>query len=309
MKHTFKIIFILLSLFLITQFLGLVVINSYSDRQITVNNQTSGEKINITQKQILPYGMQPPEQDEKASLISIITSFVLAITLILVFIKYRWRFVIKAWFFVVVVLALGITINAFLKGRFEYSSIIALLISLPLAYLKTYRPNYILHNFTEVLIYPGIATIFVPIVNIWTIIILLIIISIYDMWAVWRSKLMQKMAKFQMDELKIFSGLFIPYLTKNIRDKIARMKKSKRKNTKIKVPIAILGGGDIVFPIITAGVFLRSMGILPALFIVFGAFGGLLFLLLRSEKKKFYPAMPFITVGMFLGMLLSLLFI
>ena len=47
-----------------------------------------------------------------------------------------------------------------------------------------------------------------------TVIILLVVISIYDMWAVWKSGIMQKMAKYQMDELKIFSGFYVPYASK-----------------------------------------------------------------------------------------------
>jgi UDP-N-acetylglucosamine:LPS N-acetylglucosamine transferase len=126
------------------------------------------------------------------------------------------------------------------------------------------------------------------------------------MWAVWHSGIMQKIAKYQMNELKIFGGLFIPYISKKMRDRIAFLKKKKNKKElkKIKISVAILGGGDIVFPAITSGVFLKFLGIVPALFVVFGAFFGLFILMLYSEKKKFYPAMPFITAGIFMGLLL-----
>ena len=99
--------------------------------------------------------------------------------------------------------------------------------------------------------------------------------------------------------------------------KIKKMKKLKMKNKKIKVNIAILGGGDIVFPIITAGVVMNTEsvnlpfgiifngGILPALFIVAGATLGLALLFIFSEKKKFYPAMPFITGGILFGIIIS----
>ncbi len=85
------------------------------------------------------------------------------------------------------------------------------------------------------------------------------------------------------------------------------MKKSKLKGKKIKVNIAILGGGDVVFPIITAGVVMitPALGLLYSLFVIAGAASGLLFLFIYSEKKKFYPAMPFITAGIFLGLLLG----
>ena len=166
-----------------------------------------------------------------------------------------------------------------------------------------------MHNATELFVYPGIAAIFIPILSVYTVLILLVLISIYDMWAVWHSGIMQKMAKFQMEELNIFGGFFIPYMTKKVREQIQKLrikeKKTKKKSKQgIKVSIAILGGGDVIFPIITAGVFMAAFGIVPALFIIGGAFAGLGSLFLMSEKKKFYPAMPFISGGIFLGILL-----
>jgi presenilin-like A22 family membrane protease len=245
------------------------------------------------------------------SLISLVISFIFAITILLILAKYKWKFLIRAWFFVVVVLALSLAFNSFLKSYLQYSYLLVLLIAIPLAYLKIYRPSIVIHNFTELLIYPGIAAVFVPILNIWTAIIFLVLISIYDMWAVWKSKLMIKMAKFQMNELKIFGGFFVPYMTKNIRDKIANLKKSKKKGKgkSIRVNLAILGGGDVVFPIITAGVFLAKFGIIPALFVIAGAALALVLLFILSEKKKFYPAMPFISSGIFLSLLVWRIFL
>ena len=127
------------------------------------------------------------------------------------------------------------------------------------------------------------------------------------MWAVWHSGIMQKMAKYQINKLKIFAGLFVPYASKQVKAKIKNMKKSDLKKKKIRINLAILGGGDIVFPIITAGVALKSGGIIPALLVILGAVLGLGILFIMAEKKKFYPAMPFITSGIFLGLILGFL--
>jgi hypothetical protein len=81
--------------------------------------------------------------------------------------------------------------------------------------------------------------------------------------------------------------------------------KTKEKGQSIKVNIAILGGGDVIFPIITAGVILKTWGLIPALLVIAGATAGLTYLFMKSEKKKFYPAMPFITAGMFIAIILS----
>ena len=90
--------------------------------------------------------------------------------------------------------------------------------------------------------------------------------------------------------------------------KNAKLTKNQKQKTKsMKVNLAILGGGDVVFPIITAGVVLRSLGLLPALIITACATLSLLALFLMAKKGKFYPAMPFITAGLLIGIGLAYL--
>ena len=64
----------------------------------------------------------------------------------------------------------------------------------------------------------------------------------------------------------------------------------------------MLGGGDIGFPLIFAGVLLKDMGLWQALIIPFFAAAGLSYLLFFSDEKKFYPAMPFIGAACFVGL-------
>lgn len=124
---------------------------------------------------------------------------------------------------------------------------------------------------------------------------------------------MQKMAKFQMEELKLFGGFLIPSMSDKVRKQIKRIKQkykgkkmpAKIKKKKFKVNLAILGGGDVIFPIIAAGVFMRTFGLGPALFVTFGALAGLIGLFMITKKGKAYPAMPYITAGIFLGMILG----
>ena len=203
-------------MFIITQFIGLYVVNFYSHNQ-----------------EALPYGMEPPQIEEQADyneiFVGILIAFVIAIIIMLLLSKFNAAFILRLWFFLVVILALGITFNAiFLEFSIPYALLIASLLAAVLAVFKIYKRNLMVHNLTELFIYPGIAAVFVPILNIWTIIIFLIIISIYDMWAVWHSGIMQKMAKYQIDHLKIFGGFFVPHLTKNQKQIIKKMKKSDK---------------------------------------------------------------------------------
>ena len=313
MKHKLTITLLLISMFLVTQFIGLFVVNAYAPQSLTLINPETGESEIFLTEGSLPFGLQTSQDEPTPNLLSIIFAFALAFALIFILIKYKWKLVIRLWFFFVVALALGISLNAFLKySPLTNATIIALAIAIPLAILKIFKPSTLIHNTTELLIYPGIAAVFIPILTPTTIIILLILISIYDMWAVWKSGIMQKMAKFQMQELRIFGGFLIPSLSDKVRAQIKRIKQKykgkkipkKIKNKKFKVNLAILGGGDVVFPIIAAGVFLRAFGLIPALFVTAGALAGLTFLFIITKKGKAYPAMPYITTGIFLGLLI-----
>ena len=295
MKYKIKVTLILLAMFLVTQFIGLYVVNYYSspDRN-------------------LPYGMEPTGETSPVGAASqIVIAFIIAVVLLFLLIKSNLKIVLKLWFFVVVIIALGITFSAIIPA-FRYSFILIFLLAISLAIFKIYRRNILIHNFTELLIYPGIAAIFVGLLSQWSIFLnllvvscILILISVYDIWAVWHSGIMQKMAKYHINTLKIFPGFLVPHITKTLRAKIKKMKKSDLKKKGVKVNIAILGGGDIVFPIITAGVVMASLGFWPAILTILGATAGISYLFFFGKKKKFYPAMPFITAGMFIGMALS----
>lgn len=301
MKYDFKITTLLISMFLITQLIGLVVIDFYQ----SPDNP-------------LPYGMEPPEElREQDQIGSILFAFVIAIIFFFLLTKLNAEKFIRLWFFIVTIIALGLTLNViFLKLNLMLASFYALIFSIPMAFYKIYKRNIIVHNLTELLIYPGIAAVFVPILGFLGIIILLIAISIYDAWAVWHSKIMIKMAKYQINNVKIFGGFFIPYVNSKQR-KIIKELKLKYKNesdkvkekyfkkAKIKVNLAILGGGDVIFPIITAGVIYKIQGLYPALMITLFATLSLLGLFIMARKGKFYPAMPFLAGGMFIGMFLN----
>lgn len=301
MKHSVKIVGLLLLMFFVTQLIGLAVISTYA-----ANDDN------------LPFGMSPPKDiNPAASLASISFAIVFAVVIMLLLMKFRTEWFLRLWFFLVITLALGITFNSlFFLTNFpsvylnlslftiSASSLISLVVALPLAFLKVFRRNMLVHNLTELLIYPGIAAIFVPLLNLWSAVLLLILISLYDMYAVWHSGFMQKMAKYQINNLKIFSGFFVPYLGKKERELINSTPKSKLKTKKIKVSLAILGGGDVVFPMILAGVVLRQFGLLSALIVSVCATLALLGLFYISKKGKFYPAMPFISAGCFLGLII-----
>ncbi|PIN93774.1 hypothetical protein COU54_01945 [Candidatus Pacearchaeota archaeon CG10_big_fil_rev_8_21_14_0_10_31_24] len=300
MKHSVLITILLIAMFFIAQLIGIAVVSVYSPQTIEVTND-NGQIENQTIYN-LPYGLDPPpENNPSSNLISIVVALAVAITLIFFLMKFNAEIFLRLWFFIVIALALGISLNAAVIN-IPYSTLIVLILAIPLAYFKIFKPNMIVHNITELLIYPGIAAIFVPLLNVFTIIILLIFISLYDMYAVWHSGFMQKMANYQIKTLKLFSGFFIPYLRNKEKVTIVKNKSKSIKSKSVKVNVAILGGGDVVFPIMVAGVVLRQFSLIPALIVALCATLALAGLFYISEKGKFYPAMPFISVGCFIAL-------
>ncbi len=290
MKHTLKITLILILFFLITQVVGLSIINSYIDHKTSVETGKSTFKS-------LPGGLERPQVEEETSYIPIFAAIIVGTLLILLIIKMKKVRLWKFWFFLSVLLCLTVALAAFFQSI--YAFIAALLLSL----LKVLRPNIYIHNLTEIFIYGGLAAIFVPIISFNSVIVLLLLISIYDMFAVWQSKHMVKLAKFQTNS-RLFAGLLIPYsLPKKAK------KTGKTKMVKVKANNAILGGGDIGFPLIFAGVVMKNLmlqepmmtAFLKTLIIPLIVSFALLYLLVKAEKDKFYPAMPFLSIGCLAG--------
>ena len=299
MKHSPKITIIMLSLFILSQLIGLLTISQYIDIKTTA--ESGNTQINEDL-----YLIQPPGTDDNFSFIYITIGIVIGTILLLLIIKYSKHLLWKAWFFVAVLLALTIALNPYIIWLFakiglqvSFINIITLFVALSLAYFKVFKFNPIIHNLTELLVYAGIASLIVPILTLSSIVILLIIISVYDIYAVWKSKHMVKLAKFQT-KTNNFAGLLIP------KQKIKKAPGVKGK--KVKVKSAILGGGDITFPLLFNGVYLKYSGdILGSLIIVATCTLALAGLFYLSKKNKFYPAMPFLSLGCLLGFIISVI--
>ena len=69
--------------------------------------------------------------------------------------------------------------------------------------------------------------------------------------------------------------------------------------------MAILGGGDVVLPLLFAGV-VGQTNMALGYFIIYGAVIGLAALLLLGKRKKAYPAMPILSLGMIVSYLIGL---
>ncbi len=303
MKHTLKVTSALVLFFMLSQIIGLLVINHYIDHKKTTQTK---EVAWIP----LPYSLERPEvKNQSTSFIYITIAVLIGTLLVFLLIKFKKIFIWKLWLSATIFLTLLIAFSAFVND------IVGAILALTITILRMYKPNIIIHNLSEIFIYGGLASIFVPIINVLGVFILLILISAYDFIAVFRTKHMVKLAKFQ-SKSKLFSGLVIPYSyvpykkeNKKTSNSVSKLvSKEEQKSSKS----AILGGGDIGFTLIFAGVIMKNLmlketiliGFLKTLIVPTFATMALLFLLIKGQQKKFYPAMPLLSLGCFIGYLI-----
>lgn len=280
MKHPITMAIFLVLIFFLSQLAGLLIVKEYLP-----------EKTGEAPKD-LPYSIERPESGP-SSVAYIITAIIAGTLILFLLMRYRKKTLWKVWYFLAVWISLSIAFSAFINSK------AALFTSFFLSVWKTARPNIYVHNLTEIFVYAGIAAIFVPVegFSITAAIVLLAVISLYDIYAVNHSKHMIKLAKFQA-ESNVFAGFFIPYKNKKIEEKSMAKKEKKQKDKKIRT--ALLGGGDVAFPLIFTGVVMKQFGMLAFIIPIFTTLA-LAYLLWQSQKGKFYPAMPYLTVGCLVG--------
>jgi presenilin-like A22 family membrane protease len=312
MKHSLSVTFLLVLMFLLAQVVGLLVILGYTPVEKTIDPVTQEEIVTVAE-QPLPLGFERPPASGAEIVVIIVVAILIGTGLILLLMKLRQHNLWKIWFLLATVLMLTFAFTPWLRRWFgENGEAIALTVAVVLGLWKVLRPNLFVQLFTETFVYGGLAAFFVTpqiMTSIYVPAALLLLISVYDMYAVWKSKHMVKLAKFQTNA-KVFAGLFVPYrkpkhtggsnAERGMQDTPRQAKKTKT---------AVLGGGDIGFPLIFTGVVLQQLvlkhdvGVAFFMSLIITACAGtaLLVLLVKAQKDKFYPAMPFITAGCFLG--------
>ena len=291
MKHAWPIVIGMLMLFFLSQVVGLYIVYKYVDTEKTL---ATGE----VQWQALPFGQERPEVEPNYSYVPIVIAIAAGTIFALLLVKFSWYIVWRLWFFFAVWYTVAIALVPIVRWPIG-----AAVFGLGLALYKLYGRDVLVKNVTEVFIYAGIAVILVPILNILSAMILLVLISIYDAWAVWKSGHMIVLAKAQA-KLRVFAGLQIPYvMPEKVRVSTHPTKFREKKTLKT----AILGGGDIAFSLLFAGTIMSRFGFFEALIIPICTTIALFFLFALGQKNKFYPAMPFLTTACFIGYAVILL--
>ncbi len=300
MKHPYFVGFLFVLFFLLTHFLGLYLLGG----SIIVDD------LGVVSFSDTVLGERPTLEGFE-SIIYVILGITMGTLILLFFAKNKksswWRY----WFLFASALAMAVSINE----AFNIAGFLLLFFSLGLASWKVFKPNMIIQNITEILSYAGISLVLIPLFSVTTMFIVLVLISIYDAYAVWKSKHMVVLAKFTRDA-QLFPGFIISYSNPNsvVNGSSSFSKNSSFNNSENK-KIGILGGGDVVFPLLFSGViyaefikngFSFNDAFLAGSVVSFCSALALFLLFLLGKKDKFYPAMPFLSVGCFFGYLLVL---
>ena len=290
MKHPLSTTALLLLFFVVAQLIGLALIAA--DSMVVV-------KEGVTSVEHADTVLGPrPDFSPTSTVISILIALGLGTALALLLIKFNIMKLWKLWFFLAIFIALTIAFGVIMPGT------TALVLAFLLTAWKVFKPDAFVQNLTELFVYAGIALLFVPLLNVTAGIIILLFIALYDAYAVWKSKHMVTLAKFQT-ESGTFAGLSFP------SGKVSKAKKGKKTRK-----VAILGGGDIAFPLLFSGVVMESLLLKGAtklaafnqtLIIVACCTIALAWLFFKGKENHYYPAMPFLSLGCLVGLVLLLL--
>src|SRR3989344_7538138 len=140
MKHNPKITFVLLAMFIASQLIGIYVVSYYSPVRVV-----DGNVIDVPAPS-LPFGLETPQVERQSQyqelFIGIIIAFILAILIFLFLTKFKVEFVLKLWFFIVVVIALSISFLSILSSL-KYAFLISFVIPFALAAVKIYGRNFL----------------------------------------------------------------------------------------------------------------------------------------------------------------------
>jgi presenilin-like A22 family membrane protease len=283
MKHPSTVVLIILAVWMAAQSIGLIVVEHYG----------------VTD---LPTGVERPDIDATGVIWYLIAGIALGTILVLLLARFKQQRLWTVWFSLAVFILSYVALAAFLPVA---GAVVAAAL---FVWFKTdIRLHWIVRNIPELFLYAGIAAVFVPLLSIEYALIILALISIYDIIAVWRSKHMISLARFQIESGR-FAGFSMPSISVGKPTRV-KTKKTRTKRTPAahEHHSAILGGGDFAFPLLYSGTVLLAFGWPPALGATIGGYLGLLGLFSYSHKNRFYPAMPFLALGLVIGTMVALL--
>ena len=178
------------------------------------------------------------------------------------------------------------------------SDLLALILIGILIFWWLKKPSILIQDLCLILGIAGVGSILGLSLAPQVVVLLLVTFSIYDFIAVYKTKHMVKMAK-EMIESKAILALVVPPNILGLRASLEEIKPGGK--------FLILGGGDIIFPLLLC-VSLVPQGILSplivAIFSLIGLFTGFYFFISQKVRQPI-PALPPIAVFSIIGFLIT----
>ena len=241
-------------------------------------------------------------QPAKESVFSFLVAFGIATVLILLFITFiKFKMAYSAFYALLIFIGTSTVFSAF------FSNIIALVLAVIAVAVRFLLPNILTHNVTFFLALAGVSAQLGTMIPVLAIIPILIVLSIYDYVAVFKTKHMVELFKGMMQQ-GVVMGIVIP---ENLADMVRPVQHAVRTkfHKEDKKQFVMLGGGDIAFSAMFAISALAQYGIVSAIAILIGSLFGIvaIHLLFTYGKIRALPALPPIAGFAIAGFLISLL--
>ena len=218
----------------------------------------------------------------------------LLLVLVVYFLKFRKgkKIFFKGMFLFTVAFGNLLFFGLWLPGILSFGLVILLIILL----LKI--NSLVIHNLVLIFAIAGVGSSLGLRLKPEMVILLLLIFSVYDYIAVYKTKHMVKIAK-EMVTQKAILGIVIPQEISELQTRIKKVKPGGR--------FLVLGAGDIIFPLILSSSLVPqsiSNSLIVALFSLIGLFFG--FLIFISKKiRQPMPALPPIALFSIIGYLIT----
>jgi len=260
-----------ISLFFLVQALGLYV----------------GYKLFLTE-QIIALGAS-------SSIITFLTSFTIStIALVLVIKYFKPSGLFKLLFAFLIFVGAETVFGVFIPVGYLGVALAAILVA-----LRFYHPTVLTQNLALIIAIAGISANLGLLFPLSAVLVILAILSVYDVIAVYQTKHMLTLFKGLLDSGTPFA-IIVPDKNISVHESIANAKPGTGK-------FLMLGTGDLAFPIIFA-VSALPMGIAHSLAILAGSLVGMLsvHIILTQKKTGAIPALPPIIFASLIAFIISL---
>ena len=244
-----------------------------------------------------------PKMETGPSLLWFGIAFIIVTGGILLALKYfKFKMPFGAMFAFLIFVGAHIVFSTFLPN------IYAIVLAVAIVALRYLWPNILTQNIAIVISIAGISAQLGVLLTVPAVIILLIALSIYDVWAVFKTKHMITMAKGLMHR-GMTPMIILPSDWRDFGKKMKEVTTEKLRPSRTPLlKYMMLGTGDLAFPLVFA-VSALSYSLLSAYAIVLGALVGIIVVhfLMLTGKFKALPALPPIAAGSIIAFAISLL--